>query len=152
MASKRQVWIAIWVGRVALAVTLLSAVADRFGLWGPHGAPHVAWGDWEHFVAYPGVLNSFAPHGLVVVLAWASTVLEIVLGVGLLVGFYLEYVAYAAAGLFALFGLAMSVNLGVKVPLDYSVWGDVAGALLLGVLAGMTDEKGMPRRLKHWGT
>jgi len=40
----------------------------------------------------------------------------------------------------------------VKAPLDYSVWGDVAGALLLGVLAGMTDEKGMPRRLKHWGT
>lgn len=126
----------MWFGRVALAATLLSAVADRFGLWGPHGAPHVAWGDWEHFVAYTGVLNSFPPHGLVVVLAWVSTALEIVLAVGLLVGFYLEYVAYAAAVLFGLFALAMTVNLGVKAPLDYSVFGDVAGAWLLGVLAG----------------
>ena len=132
----------MWFGRVALAATLLSAVADRFGLWGPHGAPHVAWGDWEHFVAYTGVLNSFAPHGLVVVLAWVSTALEIVLAVGLLAGFYLEYVAYAAAVLFGLFALAMTMNLGVKAPLDYSVFGDVAGAWLLGVLAGWN------RRLK----
>jgi len=142
MASKKAVWIAIFVVRVALAVTLLSAVADRFGIWGPHGAPHVAWGDWEHFVAYTGVLNSFAPHWLVVVLAWIATVLEIGLALGLLAGFYLEYVAYAAAALFAVFGLAMAANLGVKSPLDASVFGDMSGALLLGVLVGMTDKKG----------
>jgi len=121
---------------VALAATLLSAVADRFGLWGPPGAPHVAWGDWAHFVAYTGVVNSFAPRGLVVVLAWVATALETVLGVGLLAGFYLEYVAYAAAGLFGLFAVAMTVSLGVKAPLDYSVFGDMCGAWLLGVVAG----------------
>ncbi len=136
MISQGPAQIAMWFGRVALAATLLSAVADRFGLWGPHGAPHVAWGDWEHFVAYTGVLNSYSPHGFVVVLAWVSTALEIVLAVGLLVGLYLEYVAYAAAVLFGLFALAMTVNLGVKAPLDYSVFGDVVGAWLLGVLAG----------------
>ena len=38
--------------RWALAVTILSAVADRFGIWGPPGATNVAWGDWAHFVAY----------------------------------------------------------------------------------------------------
>ena len=144
MTSKRALSIAIWVGRIALAVTLLSAVADRFGFWGPHGAPHVAWGDWEHFVAYTAVLNSYAPHGLVVVLAWVSTVLEIVLGVGLLVGFYLEYVAYAAAALFALFAVAMTVNLGLKAPLDASVFGDMAAALLLGVVAGW-QKKAYPK-------
>jgi hypothetical protein len=31
--------------RWALAVTILSAVADRFGLWGPSGTTNVAWGD-----------------------------------------------------------------------------------------------------------
>ena len=135
--------VAGWVGRVALAATLLSAVADRFGLWGPHGAPHVVWGDWAHFVTYTGVLNSFAPHGLVMVLAWASTMLEIVLAVGLLAGFYLEYVAYATAALFGLFALAMAVSLGVKAPLDYSVFGDMCGAWLLGVVVGWE------RRLRH---
>jgi hypothetical protein len=29
--------------RLALGVTLLSAVADRFGIWGPPGAATVAW-------------------------------------------------------------------------------------------------------------
>ncbi|GGG75675.1 DoxX family protein [Edaphobacter dinghuensis] len=133
---QRPVQIALWVGRAGLAATLLSAVADRFGLWGPHGAPQVAWGDWAHFVSYTGVLNSFAPHGLVVVLAWVSTALEILLGIGLLAGFYLEYVAYAAAALFGLFALAMTLSLGVKAPLDYSVYGDICGAWLLGVVAG----------------
>ncbi len=37
--------------RWALAVTILSAVADRFGLWGPPGTANVSWGDWPHFVA-----------------------------------------------------------------------------------------------------
>src|SRR5215469_6204298 len=37
--------------RLALGVTLLSAVADRFGIWGPPGAGAVSWGDWTYFVA-----------------------------------------------------------------------------------------------------
>ena len=144
MVAQKVVQIALWVGRVALAVTLLSAVADRFGLWGPHGAPHVAWGDWEHFVAYTGVLNGWAPKGLVPVLAWVGTVLEVGLAVGLLAGFYLEYVAYSAAALFAVFALAMTIYTGVKAPLDASVFGDMAGALLLGVVAGL-DKKAYPK-------
>jgi hypothetical protein len=30
--------------RFALGASFLSAVADRFGLWGPHGAKNVSWG------------------------------------------------------------------------------------------------------------
>lgn len=123
-----------------MAVTLLSAVADRFGLWGPHGAPHVAWGDWVHFVAYTGLLNGWAPKELVRVLAWVATVLEAGLAVGLLAGFYLEYVAYAAAVLFAAFAWAMTIYTGVKAPLDASVFGDMTAALLLGVVARMDKE------------
>ncbi|WP_221271712.1 hypothetical protein [Tunturibacter empetritectus] len=133
---------ALWVGRVALAVTLLSAVADRFGLWGPPGSPRAAWGDWAHFVAYCGVLNGFAPKALIPALAWIATGFEIVFGVGLLIGYKLEYVAYGAAGLFTLFALAMTWSLGVKSPLDFSVFADAGGALLLGALASVVKHEG----------
>jgi len=32
--------------RIVLGITMLSAVADRFGLWGAPGDPGVAWGNW----------------------------------------------------------------------------------------------------------
>jgi hypothetical protein len=38
--------------RFALGFLFLSAVADRFGLWGAFGEPHVAWGSFARFVAY----------------------------------------------------------------------------------------------------
>ena len=41
----------------ALAVTILSAVADRFGICGPPGSANVSWGDWPHFVAYTASLH-----------------------------------------------------------------------------------------------
>jgi hypothetical protein len=37
--------------RLALAGSFLSAVADRFGLWGGYGSPNVAWGSYPPFVA-----------------------------------------------------------------------------------------------------
>jgi uncharacterized membrane protein YphA (DoxX/SURF4 family) len=125
---------AIWIARLAFGITLLSAVADRFGLWGPYGAPHVAWGDWAHFVHYCGVLNSYAPAALIPALAWISTIFEIVFGVAFLVGFHLEYVAYGSAILFALFAFGMTWGTGIKSPLDASVLADAAGALLFAVL------------------
>lgn len=125
---------AIWIARLAFGVTLLSAVVDRFGFWGPYGSPHVAWGDWAHFVHYCGVLNSYAPAALVPALAWISTILEVAFGVAFLIGFQLEFVAYGSAALFALFGFGMTWGTGIKSPLDASVFADAAGALLLGVL------------------
>ena len=50
--------------RVALAAGFLSAVADRFGLWGMPGTPGVARGDWSHFLTYTGRLNWFLPDSL----------------------------------------------------------------------------------------
>jgi hypothetical protein len=43
--------------RVALAAGFLSAVADRFGLWGLPDTPGVARGDWSHFLVYTAKLN-----------------------------------------------------------------------------------------------
>jgi uncharacterized membrane protein YphA (DoxX/SURF4 family) len=121
--------------RVALGTAFLSAVADRFGLWGPPGAAHVAWGDWSHFVAYAARLNWFLPRVLISPVAWIATIAEIVLGAALLIGIRGRLVAWASAALLTLFGCAMAVALGIKAPLDFSVFTAAAGALLLGAVS-----------------
>jgi hypothetical protein len=47
--------------RLAAAAGFLGAVSDRFGLWGPKEARHVAWGDMQHFFAYTATLNPWFP-------------------------------------------------------------------------------------------
>src|ERR1700756_2876131 len=47
--------------RLALGISLLSAVADRFGLWGVYGQPNVSWGNYARFVDYTAELNWFLP-------------------------------------------------------------------------------------------
>src|SRR5215217_4345449 len=51
--------------RLALGLAFLSAVADRFGLWGSAGTRNVAWGDFAHFTQYTGQLNPWAPVALI---------------------------------------------------------------------------------------
>ncbi len=43
--------------RLAVGAGFLSAVADRFGLWGKQGDKGVAWGNWENFVNYTSTLT-----------------------------------------------------------------------------------------------
>ena len=118
--------------RLALGVTLLSAVADRFGIWGPPGGATVAWGDWTHFVAYAAKVNSFLPGAFAPVLAIAATAAEALLGITLILGILRRPVAFASAALFALFASAMTLSFGIQAPLDFSVFVDFAAALLLG--------------------
>src|SRR5678809_1589793 len=66
--------------RFALGASFLSAVADRFGLWGPYGAKNVSWGDFSHFVEYTGAVTSLFPSSSRVSFAWAATVAETLLG------------------------------------------------------------------------
>ena len=65
----------------ALGASFLSAVADRFGLWGPNGGKHVSWGDFAHFVKYTGAVTSLFPSALTVSFAWAATVAETLFGI-----------------------------------------------------------------------
>src|SRR6516225_6994697 len=109
-------WLAIWLLRVALAFSFLSAVADRFGLWGQFGVTGVAWGDFERFTAYTGRLLWFLPPSLVSPAAILATGAEVILAVGLLVGWRFHWCAFAAAALLLSFALAMAVALGVKAP------------------------------------
>ncbi|HEX6567425.1 MAG TPA: DoxX family membrane protein [Chthoniobacterales bacterium] len=119
--------------RLALGLTLLSAVADRFGIWGPPGGATVAWGDWTHFVAYTAKVNSFLPSSLAPALAIIATAAEALLGIALILGIFRRPVAFASALLFALFAGAMTLSFGVKAPLNFSVFVDFAAALILGV-------------------
>jgi putative oxidoreductase len=118
-------------GRIALGAAFLSAVGDRFGLWGAYGKPHVAWGDFAHFTQYAAMVNSFLPARVIPAVAWAATVAETVFGLGLILGIYKRVVTLGSAVLLLLFALAMAISFGIKAPLDYSVFGASAGAFLL---------------------
>src|SRR6516225_5652692 len=72
--------------RLALAAGFLSAVADRFGLWGRIGTPGVSWGGFAKFLDYTATILPYLSTTLVAVAGWAATVAEIVLGVTLLAG------------------------------------------------------------------
>ena len=117
--------------RLALAAGFLSAVADRFGLWGPAGTPGVAWGEFASFLAYTAKLLWFLPAGLVKATGWAATVLEVALAVGLIVGVRLRAVAFASGALLLVFAVAMTIAVGPEPALSYSVWSAAAGAFLL---------------------
>ena len=121
--------------RVALGLSFLSAVADRFGLWGAPGAANVAWGTFAAFLGYTATLMPFVPSGVIPAFGWAATILEIVLGIGLLTGLWLRWVALISAGLLLGFALAMTFSLGAEPAFSYSVWTAAAAAFLLACLS-----------------
>lgn len=118
--------------RFTLAITMLSAVADRFGFWGKNAA----WGNWENFEKYTAQLTFYLPLPLSKLAAYTATFLEIILPVLLLAGFKLRWTATAIGILLFLFALSMSIALGIKAPLDYSVWIGSAAAFLLAAQSG----------------
>jgi putative oxidoreductase len=117
--------------RLALALAFLSAVADRCGLLGPPGTPGVTWGNFANFLSYSAAINSFAPSMLQLALAITATILEGSLGVLLLVGLFTRSAAVAASLLLLSFAAAMTISLGIKPVLDYSVLSASFGALFL---------------------
>ncbi|QDT90266.1 DoxX family protein [Gimesia algae] len=117
--------------RLALAASFLSAVADRFGLWGTTGTGEVAWGSFPPFVEYTRLLLWFLPEPLILPFAWTATILEVLLAIGLIIGFHLRYVAYASSLLLLTFALAMTFGTGPEGPLSFSVWTASAAAFML---------------------
>ena len=115
--------------RLTIAATMLSAVADRFGLWGKNSA----WGNWANFEKYTRQITSFLPDSLSVFSAYSATFFEILFPLLLILGFKTKIAAYGAGFLLLIFALSMTIALGAKAPLDYSVWVGSAGAFLLAV-------------------
>jgi putative oxidoreductase len=129
--------LAILYARVALGGAFLSAVADRFGLWGKYGG----WGNFATFTQYTAQVNSFMPAFIIPFLAWAATAAELTLGITLIIGIWPRWVAFGAATLLFLFGTAMAISFGPKSPLDYSVFSASAGALLLALHQSGRDRR-----------
>ena len=135
MNNERVLQIARVFLRLALGITFLVAIGDRFGWLGPYGSKNVSWGDWTHFVQYVAVLNPFVPKSLIPGLAVLETVIELGLGIALLLGIYQRVVAWSSAALLMSFALTMSIALGITAPLSYSVFTAFGAALLLGAVA-----------------
>ena len=117
--------------RLALGVTFLSAVTDRFGLWGPLGSPNVAWGNLERFAAYTATLNPWAPTGLIPALVWIVSIAETCLGCALILGLFTRWSAFWSGVLLLVFALGMTVGTGVKSALNASVFSASAAAFAL---------------------
>jgi uncharacterized membrane protein YphA (DoxX/SURF4 family) len=116
---------------IALGLSFLSAVADRFGLWGAYGEPNVVWGSFARFVMYTGKLNWFLPEAMIPAVAVIATCAEALLGLCLVIGWHTRTTALLSGILLILFGVTMAVALGVKAPLDFSVFSAAGGAFLL---------------------
>ncbi len=125
----------IYFLRFSIGVAFLSAVADRFSLWGPLGATDVAWGNFENFTQYTGTLNPLAPAAVIPTMAWFATILELALGLFLIVGFKIKESAFLSGCLLAIFALTMTFTLGIKAPLNYSVFSASAAAFALFLIA-----------------
>ncbi|HWL84449.1 MAG TPA: MauE/DoxX family redox-associated membrane protein [Polyangiaceae bacterium] len=123
---------AVLLLRFGLGTAFLSAVADRFGLYGPHGAKGASWGDFAHFIDYTRTLTGFVPSSVTPTLAWMATLLETLFGVLLLLGFRTRASAFASAILLLSFALAMSLaEAGPHSAFIHSVFSAAGGALLL---------------------
>jgi uncharacterized membrane protein YphA (DoxX/SURF4 family) len=114
--------------RLAIGVSFLSGIADRFGLY---RGRNVGYGNFAGFVQYTAKVNSFMPASTIPFLAWAATVAEFSFGLLLVVGLWVRWAAVGSCLLLILFGTAMAISFGIKSPLDYSVFSASAGALVL---------------------
>jgi uncharacterized membrane protein YphA (DoxX/SURF4 family) len=130
--SEAKLWtlerFAVLYARLALAVSFLSGIADRFGLY---TGRNVGYGNFRGFLNYTAKVNSFMPPSTIPFLGWSATFFEFTFGVLLLFGIWTRWVALGSAALLVLFGTAMAISFGLKAPLDYSVFSASACAVLL---------------------
>lgn len=108
--------------RLALGAGLLSAVADRFGAWGPAGTPLVSWGNFHNFLLYTARLNPWCPAPCVPLLGIITTIAEAGLGLLLVTGIMTRLAALLTGMLTLVFATAMTAVLGIHAPLNYSVF------------------------------
>jgi uncharacterized membrane protein YphA (DoxX/SURF4 family) len=117
--------------RLALGISFLSAVADRFGIWGVYGQRNVAWGNYARFVDYTAKLDWFLPAAMIPAVALTATAAEALFGLLLVLGWKTRITAFLSGVLLTAFALAMTVALGAKAPLNFSVFSAAGGAFLL---------------------
>jgi uncharacterized membrane protein YphA (DoxX/SURF4 family) len=86
-------------------------------------------------VDYTAKLNWFLPAAMIPALAMIVTAAETLFGLLLVLGWKTRITALLSGVLLTAFALTMIMALGVKAPVDLSVFSAAAGALLLGTCA-----------------
>jgi uncharacterized membrane protein YphA (DoxX/SURF4 family) len=122
--------------RVAIGMAYLWEVADRLGLLGANGHPHVGWGNWGHFMTYARQVMAFLPANFIPSFAITATIGESLCGVLLLAGLFTRPAAIGSGILSLCFAIAMAISFGIESPIGYSVFTLSAASL---VLAGLPD-------------
>jgi hypothetical protein len=117
--------------RFSIAAGMLSAVADRFGIWYKEVS---SWGNWKSFLVYTRSLNPWFPTSMIPFVGGVATAAETIFGFCLLIGFKTEFFAKLTGCLTLLFGIAMGFSISIKAPLDYSVFAASAAAFALSLL------------------
>lgn len=117
--------------RFGIGLGFLSAVADRLGLW---PAEISAWGNWDSFLAYTGLINPFIPKSLIPAMGAIATAAELIFGICLIIGIRTELVAKLSGYLLLIFALAITFSSGIKGAFDYSVFAASAGAFALSMM------------------
>lgn len=120
--------------RLAIGTAYLWEVADRAGLLGAYGHPHVGWGDWAHFIAYSRQVMSFLPASLAVVLATLASIGEGIFGLLLISGLFIRIAAIGSGILSFCFAVSMAISFGIDSPIGYSVFTVSAASFVLASL------------------
>jgi putative oxidoreductase len=120
--------------RLSIGIVYLWEVADRLGILGAHGQPHVGWGDWGHFISYAEKVMAFLPGGVIPALAVIASIGEAGFGLLLVFGLFTRVVAMGSGILSGCFAIAMAISFGIDSPFAYSVFALSAGSLQLATL------------------
>jgi len=120
--------------RIAIGSAYLWEVADRLGIIGAHGQPHVGWGDWAHFMDYAHQTMNFLPPSIIPFFAVLATLGEGIFGAMVLTGLFTRTAAIGSSVLSFCFALSMAISFGIESPLGYSVFTLSAASLLLATL------------------
>ena len=85
------------IGRFVIAAAFFLALRSRFS-------------DFDGFIRYTGVVNSFMPQAIIPTLAVVATVLETICCVSMLAGFKLHFAAISSGMLLFVFATAMTIS------------------------------------------
>lgn len=137
--------------RIALGIGFIVPVLDRFGVLGAPGSPNIGWGNWDNFISYTHILLPFMERSGANVMGAIATLAELLFGIMLIIGLKTRLVAFCSFLLTLSFALCMAIFLGIKAPLNYSVFVVSAGCLLLStvqVFGWSLDDYFSNRKLK----
>jgi putative oxidoreductase len=120
--------------RLALGIGFIIPFLDRLGFLGAAGDKNISWGNWESFIHYTGTLMPFLAKPMINIIGGIASVLELVFGIALIFGFKTRLAALGSFALTLIFALSMTLFLGYKAPLNYSVFAVSAASLLLAAI------------------